>query len=487
MKRIAWITGSALLALLTVAVVAHAVSDDLEVTGDIRVRLRHVDSGRQEIRGTYGEILNRGISLKHRFMLEACYPVSSVMRIGGLVRVSNEDEQVLESGPEYFSSPFGSAFAAYETPTVISRLGYYPISYTPLSLMRWDIKDDPEGGGGGCAVCGAVGVGGLILGETVEELGPTVTFEGLKLDLAPTETFGLNGFLARPRTAGTDYQIITYGGKAGFKRYVKRLASFVDIAVLAVRSEEDEKSVENSDAPPDHEPFKNTVYGLTWQMPLLTWLSLSGEATATETQRTDEATGLLEDLEGKGIIGSVALEIEGTTLEASYVHLCPEWDSYFRALSYNPNREGVRLRFELDRKVYLIALFARYLRSVDPLPTLVTAQHIDLPHAPGKRLAYPTVSARGYLRVTPNLNLGLAGIYSGEGVEEASVDPRMAGERLTISGALTYEFGKDAAVTLEERLIRSRIDEAKYLPGRSPGIADYDVAYTSLYVKAAIW
>ena len=488
MKRILATGGAALVALLALAVAAYAVSDDLEVTGDIRVRLRHVDSGRhREIRGTYGEVLNRGFSLKHRFILEASYQVSSVLRVGGLVRVSNEDEQVLESGPEYFSSQFGSAFVAYETPAVISRLGYYAISYTPLSLMRWDIKDDPEGGGGGCSACGAVGVGGLILGETVEELGPNVTFEGLKLDLAPTETFGLNCFWARPRTAGGDYQVITYGSKVGFKRYVRSLSSFVDIGVFAMRSEEDEKSVENSDTRPDHEPFKNTVYGLTWEMPLLTWLSLSGEATATETERTDEATGLLDDLEGKGIIGSAALKLAATTLEASYMHLSPDWDSYFRALSYNPDREGVRLRLELDRKVYVIALFARYLRSVDPLPKPVTAQHIDLPYAPGKRLAYPTLSARGYLRVSPNLNLGIAGIYSGEGIEKASGDPRMASERLTVSGAVTYEFGKDSAVTLEERLIRSRIDETKYRPGRSEGIADYDVAYTSIYVKAVIW
>jgi hypothetical protein len=164
---------------------SYSIPEGLELSGEVKLRLRLVDSYMESpVFGTYGEILNRGFSQRHRFIFEVTYPVATSITVGGKIRVSNEDEDILRSGPEYLSSKFGSAFVAYDTPTAQGRFGYYDVHYTPLSLMRWDVRDDPEGGGGGCAVCpGTPGVAGTILGESLEELGPALTFEGLRLDL----------------------------------------------------------------------------------------------------------------------------------------------------------------------------------------------------------------------------------------------------------------------------------------------------------------
>jgi hypothetical protein len=458
----------AVVTILSLVVACHALSEDLEITGDVRVRLRHVDSKASgPLQGTYGEFLTRGFSLRHRFVLEAVYPVATAVRVGGMIRISNEDEEVLLAGPEYLSSDVGSAFIAYETPTLMSRLGYYSVAYTSLSLMRWDVKDDPEGGGVGCPVCpGTAGVGGAILGETLEELGPELTFEGLKVDVSAGESFGFHTFLARPRMAGDDYQILTFGGRASLAKYLRRTSSFLDLAVMAVRSEEDTKPTEGAGRIGGI-PFENSVYGISWKIPLLRGLSLDGEWTRTKSHDDDPLTGSPRTRKGRGGIGSINLDIRRKLrFETSYIHLSPNWDSYFRALSYNPDREGMRIRVEFDNRPLLIALFAKYLRTVDTLP-----------QESGKRLTYPTLSARGYLTIRPGINVGAAAIYSGEGTTDdvftLSVDTR----RVTYLGALTVEFGKDSSLTIEERYIQNRSDTED----------DYDVSYLSAYVRAAIW
>jgi len=136
--------GLALLAGLLLQAAALCSIDDLDFSGDVRIRLRYVDSAKPSpVRGTYGELLTRGFSYQNRFVLEVAYPVTGKISVGGKLRVSNEGEIVLRTGPEYLSSEFGSVFAAYETPALRSRFGYYDIHYSPLTLMRWDLRDDP--------------------------------------------------------------------------------------------------------------------------------------------------------------------------------------------------------------------------------------------------------------------------------------------------------------------------------------------------------
>jgi hypothetical protein len=468
MRNACLVSASVLILCLLASLPSYCLPDGLELSGDVRLRLRLVDSAQESpVFGTYGEILNRGFSQKQRFILEATYPVAACVTVGGKVRVSNEDDDLLRSGPEYLSSKFGSAFVAYDTPAAQARLGYYDVHYTPLSLMRWDLRDDPEGGGGGCAVCpGTPGVAGTILGESLEELGPVLTFEGLRLVLSPAEAVGCDGFFARSSVLGETYDVLTYGGRVKLTRYLGHTSSLMDISILAVRSEEDKRSKE-ADLISHPKPFRNTVVGLAWSLPVLRWLELEGEWTYTDSQ---DQTDRLPDIAGNGTIAGLGAKLAGgLRAEASYIYLSPNWDSYFRALSYSYNRRGPRARLEYQQGPFLVALFGKYLTTIDPVKFRVDR--------PAGTVAYPTLSARAYLTAAPGLNLGLATILSGEGLQEDGPSLDTDNRRTTLLGTITYEFGRASSVTLEERYVKHSFAEDD----------DYSVSMLSLYVRAGIW
>jgi hypothetical protein len=468
MRKAFLLAGLAVIAGLLTARPIDALPEDLELTGDVKLRLRLVDSSQESpVFGTYGEPLNRGFSQKHRFILEATYPVAASFTVGGKIRVSNEDDDILRSGPEYLSSKFGSAFVAYDTPVAQARFGYYDINYTPLSLMRWDVRDDPEGGGGGCAVCtGTPGVAGTILGESLEELGPVLTFEGLKVDLSPLDAVGCNGFFARSVVSGETYDVLTFGGRLRLTRYLRHASSLMDVSLIAVRSEEDKRSKE-ADLISKPEAFGNTVVGLAWTVPVVRGIEFQGEWTHSESRHQ---TDRLSDIAGNGTIAGLNAKLPaGLRAEASYIYLSPNWDSYFRALSYSYNRRGPRVRLEYERGRLLISLFGKYLTTIEPVK-----YHFDRPAA---KVAYPTFSARGYLTAVTRLNIGLAAILSGEGPEESSLTLDTDNMRTTLLATVTYEFGKDSSVTLEERYVMHRFAEDD----------DYNVSMLALYVQAAIW
>jgi hypothetical protein len=463
-KNFGWAAGAALVGVVAAGIwlpaigaAAGSLDEKFDLTGDVRVRLRHIDSpDTGDLAGTYGEALIRGFSLKHRFVLEAAYALTDAVTAGGMLRASNEGEAVLEAGPEYLSSKFGSAFIAYETPTLRSRLGYYSLAYSPLTLMRWDSTDDPEGGGGGCG-CGGGAAAGAILGETLEELGPDLTFEGGRVSLSPGGDLGLDGFLARPREAGADYQLVTYGGRASFVRYVVKTQSFLDIGLIAVRSEEDKHSLPSGSAA--GVPTSNAVYGVTWKIPVPapTPISLEGEYTSTRSSG-------VTDREGFGAIVSLALKPHrALQADASYIYLTENWDSYFRALSYNPDRKGVRVRIQYRQDPIEVALFARLLRTM------------------GTGTVYPTLSARGFLKMSPALRVGLAAIYAAEGHDDDSFVPPPDIGKTTALGTLTYEFVKGSTLTLEGRYIWNRVEHS------TGSERDYDVSMISLYVRAGLW
>jgi hypothetical protein len=470
MRNVCLLVGVTILSGLFLVSPSYCMPEDLELTGDVRLRLRLVDSAEESpVFGTYGETLNRGFAQRHRFLLEAQYPLTGSITVGGRVRVSNEDDDILRSGPEYLSSKFGSAFVKYETPALRGRFGFYDISYTPLTLMRWDLGDDPEGGGGGCSVCiGTPGVAGTILGESLEELGPILTFEGLKVELSPWKMVGCDGFFAASTVLGESYDVLTYGGRLKLTRYLQRSSSLMDISLTAVRSEEDKRSKEQEFvSQPD--PFSNTVIGVAWKVPVCKWLELQGEWTHSESR---DQTDRRPDIAGNGTVSTLNMVLPGgLRAEASYIYLSPNWDSYFRALSYSYNRRGARLRLEYQRGNLLVALFGRYLTTIDPVtwPSQIDQGPVTL--------AYPTLSARGYLTAAQGLNLGMAAILSGEGPEEDGLTIETDDMRTTLLGTVTYEFGKGSSVTVEERYVMHSFEEA----------GDYQVSMLSLYFRAAIW
>jgi hypothetical protein len=450
-----------------------AALDELQFSSDIRLRWRWVDSAAPgPLRSTYGESIQRGVSLKHRFVFELAYPVAHDLRLGGLVRISNEPELVLVTGPDYYSSEFGSAFIAYETPTIRSRFGYYDTYYTPLTLMRWDLKDDAEGGG--CAVCASTpGTAGAILGESLEILGPSLRFEGLTASAYLGDMLALDAFYARPRVSmQTDYGLMrrvnAYGAKLDLSRYVPSASELLKIGLMAVRTEEDEGSVESLDGPPVYppEPFKYTVYGLSIAAPVLRWVTLSGEATLTQAH--EFAIFEMIDKDGRGAIASLEMKRRGMAFDGAYIYLTPDWESYFRALSYSPDRKGPRLRFAVERDTWLVSVFMRFLMTVNR----IAGDDTD-------RLAYPTWSVQGSFMPDPLLLLSASIVYTGSGFYKGGLDFEEDTRLYTYVLAAVIEIARGTKITIEDRYISNRDYE--------DGDFNYDANMISLYLKADIW
>jgi hypothetical protein len=473
---------AALLTGLTAALLAGAVFpgaglaaglDDIEFASDIRLRWRWVDSGSPgPLRSTYGEFIQRGISLKHRFVFDVTYPMTPELRIGGRLRVSNEPQMVLETGPEYYSSEFGTAFIAYETPALTSRFGFYETYYTPLTLMRWDLKDDAEGGG--CPVCSATpGTAGAILGESLEILGPVLTFEGLSFKASPGDVLGLDVFYARPKVAReTDYglmrQVNTYGGRLDLSTYLERASGLLSVGLIGVRSEEDQGSVESVDGSPVYplQPYKNSVYGLTLEAPVVRWLTIGGDVTYSKTE-ISEGT---DEIEKKGAGGILSLDVRtgGIRWENAYVYITPDWESYFRALSYNPDRKGWRSRFVLERETWLVSLFARHLISVNR----VSGEGTD-------RSAYPTWSIQGSFKPRSGVLVSGSVVYTGTGIHEGAFDFAETSRLYSYVIAIIADVARGTKLTIENRYLNSRDYEAPEF--------NYNANMFTLYLRAEIW
>ncbi len=447
--------------------------DDFEFSSDIRLRWRWVDSGSPgPLRSTYGEFNQRGISLRHRFIFDAAYPLTSELRVGGRIRVSNEPELVLTTGPDYYSSEFGTAFIAYETPSLRSRFGFYETYYTPLTLMRWDLKDDAEGGG--CPVCSsAPGTAGAILGESLEILGPVLTFEGVRFQASRGSVLGLDAFYARPRVSHqSDYgllrQVNTFGARLDVSTYLSHASELLSAGIIVVRSQEDEGSVESLEGPPGYppEPFKNTVYGLTLKAPLLKWLALAGEVTFTRAHKWDIFSAV--DKEGKGAVVSLEMAAGGLRFENAYVYLTPDWESYFRALSYSPDRKGWRSRLAFEKKTWLVSVFARNLITVNRISDVTT-----------DRFAYPTWSIQGSYKPRPEVVVSASVVYTGTGVHEGALDFAETSRLYTYVVAVIADVARGVKLTIEDR----------YLNNRDYAVPDfnYDANMVTLYLRAEIW
>ena len=472
-RAVLLLTVSAILSALLPAAVLSAGFDDIEFSSDIRLRWRWVDSGTPgPLRSTYGEFIRRGISLQHRFVFDLAYPLTTEVRVGGRVRVSNEPELVLTTGPQYYSSEFGSAFIAYETPSFRSRFGFYETYYTPLTLMRWDLKDDAEGGG--CPVCPSTpATAGAILGESLEILGPVLTFEGLSLGWSYGSALGLDAFYARPRVSQmSDYgllrQVNTFGARVDVSRYITHASSLFRVSLIGLRSEGDEGSVESDTGPPGYppEPYENTVYGLSLEVPMLKWLKLTGDVTLTKA-RTFELPYTV-DKEGKGAIASLDIGTDGIQWENSYVYLTPDWESYFRALSYSPDRKGWRSRFVVDRGAWLVSVFARSLISVNRISSDDANRH-----------AYPTWSVQGSYRPRPEVVVSGSIVYTGAGIHEGTFDYAESSRLYSYVIAVIADVARGATLTLENRYLHNRDYEAPEF--------NYEANMLTLYLRVEIW
>ncbi|MBM3234886.1 hypothetical protein FJZ31_01175 [Candidatus Poribacteria bacterium] len=337
----------------------------IRITGETKLRLRNTYSDALHPIGIYGEPLEKGQKLNHRMILQIEARVSEKLAAGGMARLSNEGEIVFETGPERLSSDRGSVFVKYNPRNLFSTFGYYDINFTPLTLMRWDMEDNPEAGGtSGCAVCPSEA--GAITSESLEELGPDLTFEGVKVNTGIRDKVDIVALLARPRIAREEknYGQYLYGTNIKLLSYHKPSTSFRWLRITAISINDDETSIAEPLLIP-YNPIRNRIYSVDFNLPIsLLWaksplppfskggkggiLSLKGEFALAETN-----WNLLSEEEeisrGYATILGMSIRYPNRMLmKASYLRMKPKYEALYNALSYTANRHGFRISYGYD-------------------------------------------------------------------------------------------------------------------------------------------
>jgi peroxiredoxin len=365
---------------------AGADSQGFSYHGYQRIRFLAIDTRGSGAAGLYGEPLDPLNSVQYRLEIEASKRLAAHLRAGGLLRLSSEGGEVLESGPEYLGSEWGSAFAEFDASRFRARLGYYSISMTPLTLMRWDWDDNPRvGGDTGCG-CGGAAAGALLV-ESLEELDSDLTFEGA-LASCGGPNLEARLFYAIPRRAlETSYAAYRYGGEdrakyslelCGFdgqwQHLDRRTGSYWKAGVHAVMSFENERSVDfqglgysSSDTWTD-----TWTVSVSAEAPLVRHARARGELIAwnrTEEHGILTAEGITDAVsKGGGGFGGIVLETPGRFgLMIDYLRLDSGYYTPFLALSYDPNTEGARASAHapIYRDFASLSLFYKRLREVD--------------------------------------------------------------------------------------------------------------------------
>ncbi|MFH1841616.1 MAG: redoxin domain-containing protein [bacterium] len=327
--------------------------------------------------GPYGEELQATTELLYRLTCELEVQLDEHVTAGGLLRLSNEDPVVFEQGPQYLSSEIGSAFVELRRDNYAGRVGYYDIAFTPLTLMRWDAADNPplagSGGAGGCGVCS--GAGRSLSLEALDELEPEVTFEGARVRAAPTAWFNCTGVYARPRQAQDwsaynpddefSYRQNLLGGRVEFSRPLWGTER-VRLGATYVNTSDDSESA-NWPLPPQ-DPYSffstNEVYSCDLLMPLLVDLSLRGEL-ARSYNRTDRLDQRGDGIDDDAQHFELAYTPEhGLRSSVAWLKLGADFGARYGALSYLPNKEGMRLSSSYHREEWGVSLFYKRLNRV---------------------------------------------------------------------------------------------------------------------------
>ncbi|MFH1754375.1 MAG: TlpA disulfide reductase family protein [Candidatus Latescibacterota bacterium] len=356
--------------------------------GKQRIRFLGIDSQGRGAAGPYGEEVQPGNNLLYRFEFEMSRRINRHLRVGGLLRISNEGEGVLESGPTYFGSEWGSAFAEMTSGKLLVRLGFFDISMTPLTLMRWDWDDNPRiGGDAGCG-CGAAA--GVLLVESLEELDADLVFEGAVAEYRHAGA-EIRAFYAIPRRARrtayletqfagaerAQYSLEIYGIESSWRRSDSRSGSLWQAGLRMVGSWENRRSVNYRSlgyAQPDPW-YESMVLSADWNIPVIRFIDLNGEWLLWNKAEGHgallELFGYEDPLVTKGKGGVAGIEFNkdpGWNIRCDYIQLSDEFYSPFAALSYEPNREGFRLSADvpLAGETAVASFFYKRLREIDP-------------------------------------------------------------------------------------------------------------------------
>lgn len=360
--------------------------------GRQRIRFLGIDSRGSAPTGPYGEEVEPKNNVHYRFEFEISRKINRHIRAGGLLRIGNEGEEVLQAGPQYLGSEWGSAFAELHAGSARLRLGYYTIAMTPLTLMRWDWNDNPRTGGDAGCGCGATA--GVLLVESLEELAPELVFEGA---LASYDHSHMRTrlFYALPRRAKevkyisgpegeinrTKYSLEFYGFESMYRRFDSRTASYWQAGIHFTGSWENRRSVDflklNYPIP---DPWHTShIATASLQIPLLPHLNATAEWILWNQTTIDSLNKIYHDIytfewrasqgrfNGEGGIAGLAFEYsQNFYAKCHYLRLDGNFYSPFAALSYAPAREGVRFsgQIPIPGSASAVSIFYKRLREI---------------------------------------------------------------------------------------------------------------------------
>ncbi len=360
----------------------------IQLRGRGRLRWMDIDTTGTGAVGANGEMLPPGKSLYHRMDLELGYQITPQLQVGGLIRIGNEGAAVLRSGPDYLANERGSLFIRHQTSGRLPLLGsfrsaltggLYRVHLTPLTLMRWDADDTPVSGGQraqGCGVCGGdAGAAGFIRSESLEKLGPDLSFEGARWDAGLRERLDLTLLYARPQTpwpddpadycdpgidpSATFFHQDLYAARAVSHWGLPWGASPLDIAGTAVLIREDENNPASTCM---RQAYDVSLAGADIVLPLPGRLTATGELTASraspdkqnapESRRNGSAfqvglAGEHQAAPGQTLLG---LSLQGlrVRLAGAYQSISRNFFSPYSALSYENNLHGIRGSLRID-------------------------------------------------------------------------------------------------------------------------------------------
>ncbi len=339
---------------------------DVSFGGEGKIRFRYITADTADIYGSYGEALKQGMSLRARLDLYLSWPIIDNVTADAGLRISNEGTSPIQPAPDYISGKvsYGWWQVDYSRGALDAVIGTYDASFTPLTLMRWDTRDNPMAASG-CAC--QVSVGG-ISGESLEEPQEDYQFEGARIK-AEASLGDLTVLFARPETPVESLSYLKYaaGGRGRLVLPFFGRSAPVVLGATALRVKDDPSSVSYSPLA----PLQSDVIGVDLKVPVIAGFLLAGEG--AWSVRDDNIQSDLNDIRrGYGLIAGVQYQrqdrIDG---DISVLQLDPWFSPLYKALSYAKNRRGIKGSFvyrdlEIARRPVTVSLYAKDWREIKP-------------------------------------------------------------------------------------------------------------------------
>lgn len=350
---------------------ATALRETLEL--DVRTRYAATDGSRPEDRGLLGEPLQEGTSWIHRVDLKLRWSPVRGLEVVPWLRWSSEDQEAVTGGAEQLSSARGTVSVNVRRGAWHGTLGAFPLRLAPLLLQRWDAEDALLLGATAC------GCGGGVTGITARSLevpGPLYTFEGIEAGgTARLVRLRAAGAVARreqvatapfPLDPSSDPAAAEYPSPPRYRKVLAAAAldlggaGAIDgrtglsaplglrLSVLALN--DDRRSIDLESHPrPEDERDERAVSAWASAGP---WSGVALEAETAwwrlDRVRIDPVYGRLvnERIDARGFRAGTRVE-RTTGPWRARGRLCllrtePGFEPFYRALTYQANREGWR-------------------------------------------------------------------------------------------------------------------------------------------------